>query len=87
MSRRSHAFAEGVPAFSWKVEAVERDEQNHGTRFLCTCKNHPAIKAFGDSEQEAIRAASAMMERTVDNSGLVSKNDTITPTGIAAKEA
>lgn len=81
MSRRSHAFATGQPAFSWRVSAIERTPEGKGTRFLCECKNHPAIRGFGDSEEAAIRAASAAMRTAVDTDevGLTSRSQQIAP--------
>jgi hypothetical protein len=59
MSRKSQAFAQGQPAFSWKVEKVDQG-------FKCTCRNHPHVSATGDTEQHAINAAKKAMETAVD---------------------
>lgn len=85
MSRRSQAFSSGVPAFSWRVERLESDAEGHGTRFKCTCRNHPAVAGFGDSEETAIRAASKAMETAVDKAevGMVAAHQVITPDGVA----
>lgn len=66
MSRRSQAFSQGQPAFSWKVERVEQDMYGKPTRFKCGCRNHPGVFGFGDTEESAIRAASRAMENAVE---------------------
>lgn len=53
-------------AFSWKVEAIESPADGEG-RFKVTCRNAPGVFAFGDTEQQAIRAANARMEAAVDS--------------------
>lgn len=70
MSRRSQAFAQGQPAFSWKVERIEQDLYGKPTRFKCQCKNHPSISGFGDTEEEAIRAATRAMSTAVETTDM-----------------
>ena len=65
MSRRSQAFADGQPAFSWRVEAIEPADASKG-RFKCTCKTHPEVFGFGDTEELAILHANKAMETAVD---------------------
>lgn len=60
MSRKSQAFAQGQPAFSWKIESIP------GGRFQATCKNHPNVKAVADTEQKAIRAAQKAMDKAIE---------------------
>lgn len=64
MSRKSHAFADGQPAFSWRVG---KETDPSGTEhYRATCKNHPAVTATGPTEQIAILAARKLMEVAVD---------------------
>ena len=64
MSRKSSAFADGQPKFTWKVEKVEHPNQEGP--YKCTCENHPSIYAFGQTESQAIRLANSVMEQAVD---------------------
>ena len=48
MSRRSHAFAEGVQKFAWQIA-----ELPNGT-FRATCLSFPHIVGEGPSEQFAL---------------------------------
>lgn len=66
MSRRSQAFSQGQPVFSWRIERVEQDNLGHATRFKASCRNHPTVFAFGDTEELALRAANHAMETAVD---------------------
>lgn len=64
MSRKSQAFAEGQPAFSWRVERIAAD------RFKVSCKNHPEVVTFGDTEQKAIRAATKAITEAAEKGDL-----------------
>lgn len=66
MSRRSQAFATGVPAFTWRLERLEQQTAQADGRFKCTCENHPAVFAFGNTEQEALLNAQAAIEVAAD---------------------
>lgn len=61
---RSHAFADGVAKFAWRVKQVDTERG----RYVCECVTNPKIVGFGDSEQAAIKAANAAMEKAVDSS-------------------
>lgn len=63
MSRKSQAFADGQVAFSWKLEAVEAE----GARFKATCKNKPDVFAFGDTEQQALKAAEKKLTVAIES--------------------
>lgn len=66
MSRKSQAFAQGQPVFSWRIEEIrERDAAGEG-RYKVTCKNVPEVFAFGDTEQQAFRAAQAALTARVE---------------------
>lgn len=55
MSRRSHAFAEGVQKFSWNLERfVDSDGRE---RCKATCSNFPHISAIAENEQAALSKA------------------------------
>lgn len=64
MSRKSSAFADGQPKFTWIVEKVAHPNQEGA--FKATCENHPSIFAFGKTESQAIRLANSAMEQAVD---------------------
>ena len=66
MSRKSTAFADGQPAFSWMVEKLEDN------RYKCTCESDPEVFAFGNDEQTAIRDASKAMTVKLESGGLMS---------------
>lgn len=86
MSRRSQAFSQGQPAFSWKVQRIEQDAFGKPTRFMCECRNHPQVKGFGDTEEQAIRAASKAMEHAVEqvDFGHVGKTQELTAAPVDA---
>lgn len=81
MSRQSQAMATGQPAFSWRVERIETDAYGRPTRYVATCRNHPAVKAFGDTEEAAIRAATKAITAAAEQAdlGFVSAGQTLTP--------
>lgn len=68
MSRRSQAFADGNPKFSWKIERLAAEGSE--PRYKCSCKTHPDIYAFGHDEQTAMRAASRLMETALETATL-----------------
>lgn len=63
MSRRSSVFAEGQAKFSWRIE--KQADGPADRRYKATCKNDPAITAFGETEEKAIRAADHVIEDRV----------------------
>ncbi len=67
---RSQAFAEGQPAFSWRVEKIEEGPSLSEGRYKVTCKNYPHVFAFGNSEQEAMRAATRAIEAAAEKAEL-----------------
>lgn len=66
MSRKSHAFADGTPKFSWRIKQIDTPRG----RYVCECVTHPDIVGFGDSEQLAMLAAKRAMEKAVDTDAL-----------------
>ena len=58
MSRRAHYGGDSQPAFSWRIRAIG-DARG---RFIAECKSRPAIYAFGDTEQIAMRRATEAMD-------------------------
>ena len=66
MSHRSQAFATGVPKFTWRLERIQQQTAAVDGRYKCTCENHPAVFAFGDTEQEAMLNAQAAIESAAE---------------------
>ena len=67
---RSQAFAEGQPAFSWRIERIAEQDANGAGRYKATCKNYPQIFAFGDTEQDAMRAAVKVIDAASEKAEL-----------------
>lgn len=62
--RRSQAFSQGQPYFSWKLEKFT--DADGRERHKAVCKSHPDIIGIGDDETTAMRAGKAAMEIAVD---------------------
>lgn len=77
MSRASQAFAQGQPAFSWRIEKVPEG-------YKATCKNHPTISATGKSEQTALQAAQKALTASAEkvDIGLTGQGQKLTTGGV-----
>lgn len=84
MSRRSQAFAEGQPAFTWRLERIAGGPPSADGRYKCTCENHPSIFAFGNTEQEAMQAARERITEAAETANLAATGPGTRYTGDAS---
>ena len=70
---RSTQFAQGTQKFSWRIEEIrERDAAAEG-RYKATAKTLPDVFAFGNTEQEALRAAQRKLDERIETASVPTK--------------